>query len=171
MEELALHYVSRFATTRAKLLTYLRRKLRERGWADGEQPVDLEQLADRLAALRYVNDEAFAVAKAGSLSRRGYGPARVSQALRQAGVGEDEGAAGRDLAARDAVEAALRFARRRRLGPWASAGLDPAARQKALASMIRAGHSFGLARAIVAAPPGTDLCPDSLGEYLIIKEP
>ena len=36
LEELALGYVGRFATSRAKLLSYLKRKLRERGW-DGDQ--------------------------------------------------------------------------------------------------------------------------------------
>ena len=35
LEELALAYVARFATSAAKLETYLRRKLRERGW-EGE---------------------------------------------------------------------------------------------------------------------------------------
>ena len=32
LDALALHYVGRFATTRAKLVQYLHRKLRERGW-------------------------------------------------------------------------------------------------------------------------------------------
>lgn len=171
LEELALRYVSRFATTRAKLLTFLRRKVRERGWADGEAPVQFEALADRLCSLGYVDDAAFAVAKAGSLSRRGYGPGRVEQALRQAGVDEDDGSEARQLASSEAVEAALRFARRRRLGPWAPAQPDPAARQKALAAMIRAGHGFGLSREIVSAAPGAELCADGLAEYVVVKDP
>ena len=32
LNELALAYVARYATSRAKLLAYLARKLRERGW-------------------------------------------------------------------------------------------------------------------------------------------
>ena len=35
---LALRYVERFATTRAKLRAYLDRKLRERGWAEAGVP-------------------------------------------------------------------------------------------------------------------------------------
>ena len=33
LRELALRHVARFATSRGKLLAYLNRKLRERGWA------------------------------------------------------------------------------------------------------------------------------------------
>ena len=46
LNELALAYVGRFATTRAKLRSYLTRKVRERGWYDGPA-VDLEVLAER----------------------------------------------------------------------------------------------------------------------------
>ena len=46
LEELALGYVGRFATSRAKLRTYLQRKLRERGW-DGEAEPPIEALADK----------------------------------------------------------------------------------------------------------------------------
>ena len=38
LHELALFYVGRFATTRAKLIAYLSRKLRERGWEGERQP-------------------------------------------------------------------------------------------------------------------------------------
>ncbi len=50
LDELALRYVGRFATTRAKLISYLGRKLRERGWA-GSREADVAAVADRLAEL------------------------------------------------------------------------------------------------------------------------
>ena len=50
LRELALRYVGKYATTRAKLRQYLTRKIRERGWADGAAP-DLEALAGRFAEL------------------------------------------------------------------------------------------------------------------------
>ena len=153
LRELALHYVGRFATTRAKLATYLGRKLRERGWA-GEGAPDLPALVERLADLGYVDDRAFGVAKAGSLTARGYGKRRVRQALAMAGVREDDAADGTAIAEERATDAALRFAARRRIGPYAPQPLDPAAREKALAAMVRAGHDFALARAIVDAKPG-----------------
>ena len=63
LDELALSYVGRFATSRAKLINYVKRKLRERGWdGDGEPPLDA--LADRLVQLGYVDDRAYALSKA-----------------------------------------------------------------------------------------------------------
>src|SRR5579864_698448 len=38
LEEMALRYVGRFATTKAKLTAYLWRKVRERGWNEEEKP-------------------------------------------------------------------------------------------------------------------------------------
>jgi regulatory protein len=162
LQELALRYVSRFATTRAKAGDYLRRKLHERGWS-GEGSPDPEALVSKLAELGYIDDAAFARAKAGSLGARGYGLRRVSQALAQAGVAQADGEDARTLAEDGAVEAAVRFARRRRIGPFAAGPGDPAAREKALATMLRAGHRFALARAIVNASPGEQLDLDELG--------
>lgn len=162
LNELALRYVGRFATTRAKLQSYLSRKVRERGW-DGAREPDLAAIAERFSAQGYVDDSSYAVTKSQSLTARGYGKARVMQALRAAGVEEAEGAAARDHAEREAVSAALRFAQRKRVGPFAEiAPRDPRERQKALAAMVRAGHAFELARAIVALPPGTEVDPDQL---------
>jgi regulatory protein len=158
LEEMALHYVSRFATSRARLVDYLSRKLRERGWSsDGEPPV--EALADRFVRLGYVNDRAFAMSKARSLTSRGYGERRVRQALATSGIAEEDSAEARELAVEEAVAAALKFARRRSLGPYAAAAADPAQRERALAAMVRAGHRFALARAIMELEPGE--IPDS----------
>jgi regulatory protein len=153
LDELAISYVGRFATSRARLKTYLARKLRERGWAgDGEPPIDA--LADRLASLGYVDDQAYALAKARSLTARGYGSNRVRQALFVAGIGEEDSRDASELAAAEAYEAALRFARRRCLGPFASSKPDARDRERAIAAMIRAGHGFGMARAIIDLAPG-----------------
>ena len=75
------------------------------------------------------------------------------------------GEAARDHAEEQAVEAALRFARRRRIGPFASAAVDPKDREKALAAMVRAGHGFGLARAIVGMAPGQKQSIEQLNEF------
>ena len=157
LDELALHYVSRFATSRAKLTSYIGRKIRERGW-DGEG-ADVAALVERLARLGYVDDRAYALAKSRSLTSRGYGEGRVRQALYVAGIGEEEGVEARDHASAQSVDAALHYARRRRIGPYALDVADPKQRQRAMAAMIRAGHGFALARAIVALEPGAE--PDS----------
>jgi regulatory protein len=163
LNELALAYVGRFATTRAKLRSYLKRKVRERGW-DGGPAADIDGLAERFAAQGYVDDAAFALSKSRSLTGRGYGVRRVDQALRVAGVEDEDALSALHAARTDSVEAALRFAERRRLGPFASEATDRKGRERALAAMIRAGHSFDLARAILALPPGTEVDAADLSE-------
>ncbi|GLR48657.1 regulatory protein RecX [Sphingomonas astaxanthinifaciens] len=153
LRELALAYVARFATSRAKLLTYCRRKLRERGWS-GETEPDLDRLVDRIRELGFIDDRAFAGMKTASLLRRGYGRGRVRATLAASGIGEEDGAEALERAETEALAAALRFAERKRIGPYATAPMhDPAAREKAIGAMIRAGHSFDLARRVVAATP------------------
>lgn len=162
LNELALAYVSRFATSRSKLASYLGRKIRERGWS-GEKDADLQGLVERFASRGYVDDNAYAIAKSRSLSARGYGEARLRQSLRAAGIAQADATAAHALAEEDAVQSALRFARRRRFGPFATQPLERHAREKAIAAMIRAGHAFDLARAIIALEPGDTLNEDNLG--------
>ncbi|HEY8592909.1 MAG TPA: RecX family transcriptional regulator [Sphingomicrobium sp.] len=161
LEELAVRYVGRFATSRAKLCAYLARKVRERGW-DGAGPPDFDAIAERFCELGYVDDAAYALAKSQSLVSRGYGRRRVDQKLRVDGIGEEDGAAARQLAQSEAVEAALRFAKRRRIGPFGAGHDDPRDREKAVAAMVRAGHPFALARAIVFLPPGAEVDSEGL---------
>lgn len=163
LEELALRYVGRFATTRAKLIAYLNRKLRERGW-DGDRQPDPEAIAERMARLGYVDDAAFALSKSRALAGRGYGPKRVRQSLRAAGVGEEDARPAEDLAQTERVEAALHFARRRRMGPFAGHRFEREERERALAAMVRAGHAFDLSRAILALEPGSEFDLETLSE-------
>lgn len=156
LRDLALSYVARFATTGAKLEAYLARKLRERGVAedaDGRvQTPDVAALVSRLIELGYVDDEAYARSKTRDLTARGYGARRVEQALWAAGVGEnvrEETAPGEA----DLRRAAVLLAKKRRFGPF---GLPPQEstreeepaeqarkrREKQVAAMLRAGHTF-----------------------------
>lgn len=161
LRDLALHYVGRFATSRARLASYLGRKVKERGWS-GPGAADPAALANSLARLGYIDDAAYAAAKARSLGARGYGARRVRGALYAAGIEEDDRADAMDATVAGAVDAALLFSQRKRIGPYALAELNPAAREKALAAMLRAGHSFALARAIMALKPNSVPDPEEL---------
>ena len=163
LEELALRYVGRYATSKAKLVAYLSRKLRERGWSETREP-DLETMAERFSELGYVDDAAFALAKSRSLTSRGYGRRRLDDKLRVAGIGEADAAEAREHAEREAVDAALRFAQRRRIGPFAQSDPDPRQREKSIAAMVRAGHSFAIASAIARLAAGAEVDRDDLRE-------
>lgn len=151
LEELALAYVARFATSAAKLERYLARKLRERGWDDEHEP-DLSALVQRHAELGYLDDAAYARAKSGSLLRRGYGPRRVRQALGEAGITEAIRTQERPNEAATR-RAALAMARKRGFGPFGLDGhaLDRVRREKQIAAMLRAGHTLDSAREMVDA--------------------
>lgn len=150
MEEMALAYVARFATSAGKLGDYLRRKLRERGW-EGESGPDIAALVARFVEIGYVDDATFARAKAQGLLRRGYGSRRIDQALGAAGIAEPlrEESRGNEVERR---RAALVMARKRRFGPFGlAATTDRALREKQVAAMLRAGHPLDHARAVVNA--------------------
>lgn len=149
LQELALAYVARFATSSAKLERYLRRKVRERGW-DGETEPDIAALAARYVALGYIDDEAYARTRTSGLLRRGYGTRRVAQALGEAGIAEDLRERVRPAEA-DQRRAALALARKRRFGPFGAALPDRDQRQKQMAAMLRAGHPLDSVREMVDA--------------------
>ncbi|MEN2785731.1 regulatory protein RecX [Sphingomonas qilianensis] len=155
LERLALRYVERFATTRGRLVDYLLRKIRERGW-DGAA-ADPVALAEKLAELGYIDDRAFGEARAAAMARRGLGQRRVSATLRQAGIAEDDAAALAPAIEDRALQAALTFARKKRIGPFALAVPDRAVREKQIGAMIRGGHDFTLARRIATMAPGAPI--------------
>lgn len=165
---MALAYVARFATSSHKLQDYLRRKLRERGWDEDEDEFpDVAAMAQRYVDLGYIDEEAYARMKSGGLMRRGYGQRRVNQALNAAGIDEET---------RDAVNvgkdkqraAALTMARKKRFGPFCLEEIDRKKREKQIAAMLRAGHSYDSAKAMIdaktisAAEEWADLAEDDV---------
>lgn len=154
LAELALAYVARFSTSAARLERYLRRKLRERGW-EGEGEPGVGALVARYVELGYIDDEAYARARSGSLLRRGYGRRRVQQVLGEAGIAEELRERVRPGEA-EARQAALALARRRRFGPFGSDPPDKPLREKQIAAMLRAGHPLDNVRQIVDAPSAAE---------------
>lgn len=160
LKRLALRYAERYATSRAKLSRYLLRKARERGWAGAGEAPPIEATVAAMAELGYVDDRSFAAARGATLTRRGLGARRVAADLHAAGIGEEDSAAPRAAAEAQALAAALHYARKRKIGPFAPATADRAGRERALAAMLRAGHPFDLARKVVAAAPGDEIDPE-----------
>lgn len=156
LNELALTYVARYATTRAKLLTYLSRKLRERGWED-ERPYDVAAIADRMVELQYIDDAAYAAMKAGSMVRRGYGKRRLGEIYYRDGIAEEDREEADTIAENGRWDAAIAFARKKRIGSFSTEVADQNKQHKQLASFMRAGHDYEIARQIVALPPGADI--------------
>ncbi|GEN99607.1 hypothetical protein NSE01_14400 [Novosphingobium sediminis] len=156
LDALALTYVARFATSSGRLSTYLKRKLRERGWAE-ETPPDVPAIVARMAERRYVDDAAFSAAKGESLRRRGYGARRIDTALNHDGIAEPLRAAARGSET-ERRHAVMAFARRKRFWPYSGEPcLDPAMRRKHLAAYLRAGHGLDHVRRVMEARDLDDL--------------
>lgn len=169
LDELALAYVARFATTRAKLARYLARKIRERGWAGEEDAAStVDRIVARMTDLGFVDDAGFAVMRSGAMTRRGLGVRRVQTQLWVDGVAPDDASGALAEAGDQAFAAATAFAKRKRLGPFArEASADPKQRERQLASFVRAGHPPALGRRIIALAPGDEAGLAALDENAV----
>jgi len=141
LERLAMHYVARYATTSAKLRTYLSRKCRER-WPPDEPAPDIEALVTKIAALGYVDDTAYAELKTAALGRRGYGARRIGAALRHAGIEHDTAHEIMAASPIDPATAINTYLQRRRLGPYGQQPRSRESEQRVIAALLRAGHRY-----------------------------
>lgn len=133
----------------------------ERGWEDNDEP-PVEPLANRMAELGFIDDAAFAMARAEALQRKGLGGRRLGPVLRAAGIEEKDAAPAREAANGHAWASALRFAERKRIGPFAVAVPDRETKAKQFAMLMRAGHPAETARRLLDSEPGEMANPDDL---------
>ena len=131
---------------------------RARKYLDGQEPTfSIAKIVDHEVALHarlgLVNDRKFARDRTRSMTERGNSPRKIEQWLRVRGC-KPEAIDAALAEHRDKLElrAALRYARRRRLGPFQTDGqeLDREQQQKAYAKMGRAGHSFSMTKSVFA---------------------
>ncbi|MGH7121431.1 MAG: RecX family transcriptional regulator [Acetobacteraceae bacterium] len=177
LHEAALAHLARYPATRAGLLRVLVRRIaRWARTAEGEpEAIDravsaaegaARQVVEQLAENGIVDDAAFAAARARRLARSGSSRRHIAAHLARHGVAE------RDLTAAlpddplAELTAALRFARKRHIGPFrAGAPPDRDARRRELAAMARAGYSAAIADAALAMPP-----QDAVARLLAARE-
>lgn len=165
LENAALHYLERFASSTANLRRVLMRKvdrsLAHWGGERAEAAAEVEAVVARLAGLGYVDDAAYAVTKARGLNRQGKGSRVIRQALAAKGVDADTAAAALGRLAEEVAEpdlaAAVRLARKRRLGPFRALEQRAEMRHKDLAALARAGIDLDTARRVVDAGEPEDL--------------
>ncbi len=170
LDELALAYVARFATSRAKLTRYLSRRVRESEWIDDVDAMTAcETVADRMERLHYLDDRQYAAMRAGAMTRRGLGVRRVKAQLFVDGIAEADSGEAIETAEAAAMTAAVGFARRRRFGPFAVGAVDdPKQRERQIAAFLRAGHSMTIARRILAVPPGDEAALAMLDDEAVL---
>ncbi|WP_434617011.1 regulatory protein RecX [Azospirillum sp. B2RO_4] len=160
LENAALHYLERFASSTANLRRVLMRKVDLSAKAHGTDREEGARWIDELLA-RYVrsgllNDETYARMRTESLHRRGASTRLIAQKLAGKGIGRDEADKALDSLREDVgpdldLTAALALAKRRRLGPYRRPEQRAAHRDKDMAALGRAGFGYEIARRVVDA--------------------
>ena len=163
LEKAAFYYLGRFASSTSNLRRVLERKVWRREAAGAERPIEIEtwldDVVEKCVRLGLVDDVMYARSRAESFLLKGRSLRRIEEELRHKGIAQDtidqiiteldpDGGADKD--------AAIRLARKKRLGPFAPKdsrkNSDPAkVRDRALGAFQRAGFSFDLARKILDA--------------------
>ncbi len=169
LENAALHYLERFASSAENLRRVLMRKVelsaRAHGTDRDEAALWVEALVARYRDGGLLDDQAYARMKAESLHRRG-GSARAIRG-KLAAKGVDAETVDQAMETLDAevegdteLAAAAALARRRRLGPFRAPEARAAFRDKDLAALGRAGFGCEVARRVVDAEDADSIGPD-----------
>ncbi len=166
LANIALHYLSRYAASEASLRRVLENRLRRTAMRDPAFAQDHEKQKQLRAAIETIierhrksgalNDVAYAETRTRSLRRAGRSRRAIQRALGVKGVsGETIDAAimqnDEDNGDPESAEmnAAIKLARRRRLGPYRAGATDAARHLKDMAAMARAGFSFQIIRKVL----------------------
>ena len=158
----ALHYLARFAASEAGLRRVLENRLRRAAMTHEDFAADkaaqqtlrdaIETIIIRHKKSGVLDDAAFAAMKTRSLRRAGGSARRIAEKLQHKGIAKPliaaalQPEAGEEDAER---QAALAYAKRRRLGPFRKQPADEAQRRKDFAAMARAGFAYDLAAGIL----------------------
>ncbi len=155
----ALYYMQRFSSSAENLRAVLMRRVHRSAHYHGTDPEQgaawIAGIIQRFQEAGLLDDRAYAETKVRSLRERGNSDKSIRYKLLSKGVSRHlvEGALVEVFEKDGSVEetAALAFARKRRLGPFAPGEARSALRNRHLAAMARAGFSYDLALRIIDA--------------------
>jgi regulatory protein len=159
LHEAALAHLARFAATEGALLRVLQRRVQRWERRARESNLDPDTIAAAsaagLAAAREVvghlvdagavDDAAFAAARVQRLHREGRSRRAIAAHLAARGIAADAAAAALPHNGASELDAALAFARRRRIGPFRAGEADAARRLRELGALARAGFPRNVA--------------------------
>jgi len=164
LERAALAHLARFATSEAGLRRVLMRRVARAARAGTVDPdtaaAAVEALLARYRRSGLIDDRVFAEARAASLHRNGSSARAIRAKLAQKGIAAALIEVALQGLAREAgglaeLAAAVNYARRRRLGPFADPSRREAAREtrreRDLAALGRQGFSLDVARRVIDA--------------------
>ncbi len=165
LENAALYYLKRFSSSEENLRRVMMRRVERSARAHGtdreEAAAWVDELVARLAGAGLVDDRRYAEGRVHALHARGASIRVIIAKLREKGVPAeiiDEAiAALRDEQPDAELEAAIRFAKRRRIGPFRIKPPVERQREKDLAALARAGFDYGTAMKVADAETEDEL--------------
>ncbi len=154
LTRMASHYLARYSASTARLREVLARKIRRRCELR-QLPVpetdEVRALIDatvaRLTRAGLIDDAAYGRGRAAALARKGWPAWRVRTELARQEI-DVEQASVAEAVDLDEPTQARRLAQRKRLGPYRPGDREPY-REKDVRSLVRAGFSVSLAKAVV----------------------
>ena len=174
----AISYLGRYASSRHKLGQILQRFANRKltGYDADDIAAAIEQTIDQCSQLGYLDDRQFAVTLALGHRRQGRSQVVIRQHLRQHALGDDiitqALAEADENSTNGELQAAIRFAQRRRLGPFAQRCSghhllnDHYKRKKRdLGAMARAGFSMAISQRVLDHDK-----PDTINDLLCQAE-
>ena len=159
LENAALYYLKRFSSSEENLRRVMMRRVERSARAHGtdreEGTAWVDELVAKLARAGLVDDRRYAEGRVHALHARGTSIRIITAKLREKGVPaeiiEESIRALRDEQPDAELEAAIRFARRRRIGPFRIKPPAEGGRKKDLAALARAGFDYGTAMKVADA--------------------
>ena len=156
LERVALWYLERYGGSSKRLRAALTRRLGKRLVTDEAQALAwIDEVVEQVQAAGYQDDARWAEAKVQRLSQ-GHSPLSIRQRLRQEEIPTAEIDALLPQAEAAALDAALTYVRKRRLGHWRAAEVRAAYHQKKTwRPWLGAAFSYGLALKALAGEAGS----------------
>ena len=151
---MASHYLGRTSASTARLREVLARKIRRRcelrqlpvPEADEVRAL-IDATVERLTRAGLIDDAAYGRGRAAALARKGWPAWRIRTELQRQEI-DTEQASVAEAVDLDETAQATRLAQRKRLGPYRPGNREPY-REKDIRSLVRAGFSVSLAKAVV----------------------
>lgn len=155
-----LYYLERFSSSVQNFKRVMKRKI-DRSCAHHEESPQqyyplLDSLAEKFVKLGLLNDDLYSQTKVTGLRRKGESTRKIQQKLMEKGIEKDQTNAilqqliNDDYETHNEFASALRYIKRRRLGPFRTRKNDRSD-EKDLASLARAGYSYDIAKKALAA--------------------
>ncbi len=155
LQNIALYYLERFETSEDNLRNVLRRRIDKYAFFDKEydpEPAYLwaDEVVNECANRNFVNDERFTNIKIEVYFRAGKSKRYIEQKLKQKGINDKIISEAFDNFEYSEIEVALNFARKKKIGKYRETKeAQQENRQKDLATLVRAGFDFDIAKDIV----------------------